>query len=125
MLDASDRVTAPSPSASPRARYTHIETHPRFLAVDLAQRLIPGTFEHALHPLLHPAVALRHVNARIRNDYTGARAYPPAMLREVVPFAHSHGIVSSRGIARALAAIVAIVAICDAAFEVDGSTLTS
>ena len=58
----------PSPSASPRARYTHIDTHPRFLAVDLAQLQIPGTSEHAQHPLLDPAVDLPHFDARFRND---------------------------------------------------------
>ena len=35
-------------SASPTARYKYIDTNPRFLAVDLAQQLRPGTFEHAL-----------------------------------------------------------------------------
>ena len=30
------------------ARYKYIDTNPRFLAVDLAQQLLPGTFEHAL-----------------------------------------------------------------------------
>ena len=35
------------------ARYKYIDTHPRFLAVDLAQQLRPGTFEHALNHLLN------------------------------------------------------------------------
>jgi hypothetical protein len=30
------------------ARYKHIDTSPRFLAVDLQRQLLPGTFEHAL-----------------------------------------------------------------------------
>jgi hypothetical protein len=34
------------------ARYKHIDTSPRFLAVDLQQQLLPGTFEHALNHLL-------------------------------------------------------------------------
>jgi len=29
------------------ARYKYIDTNPRFLAVDLAKQLLPGTFEHA------------------------------------------------------------------------------
>lgn len=28
------------------ARYKHIDTSPRFLAVDLQRQLLPGTFEH-------------------------------------------------------------------------------
>ncbi|MCY7380456.1 MAG: hypothetical protein LH467_14100, partial [Gemmatimonadaceae bacterium] len=29
------------------ARYKYIDTNPRFLPVDLARQLLPGTFEHA------------------------------------------------------------------------------
>ena len=83
------------------ARYKHIDTNPRFLAIDLAQQLLPGTFEHALNHLLDHAVDLSHFDARFRNDETGATAYPPAMLLKVVLFAYSQGIVSSRGIERA------------------------
>ena len=34
------------------ARYKYIDINPRFLTVDLAKPLIPGTFEHAVHHLL-------------------------------------------------------------------------
>lgn len=34
------------------ARNKHIDTSPRFLAVDLQQQLLPGTFEHAMNHLL-------------------------------------------------------------------------
>jgi hypothetical protein len=34
------------------ARYKHIDTQPKFLAVDLARQLLPGTFEHALNYLI-------------------------------------------------------------------------
>jgi hypothetical protein len=51
------------------ARYKGIDTSPRFLPVDLAAQLLPGTFEHAAHHLLAHA---------FRNDDTGAPAYPPA-----------------------------------------------
>ena len=34
------------------ARYKHIDTSPRFLAVDLQRQLLPGSFEHALNHLL-------------------------------------------------------------------------
>jgi transposase len=93
------------------ARYKHINTDPRFLAVDLAQQLLPGTFEHALNHLLDHAVDLSPFDARFRNDETGATAYPPAMLLKVVLFAYSQGIVSSRGIARACAEHVTFIAL--------------
>ena len=83
------------------ARYKHIDTSPRFIAVDLQRQLLPGTFEHALNHLVDHELDLSRFDARYKNDLTGACAYPPAMLLKVVLFAYSRGIVSSRGIERA------------------------
>lgn len=94
------------------ARYKYIDTNPRFLAVDLAQQLLPGTFEHALNHLLDHELDVSHFDARFRNDATGATAYPPAMLLKVVLFAYSQGIVSSRGIERACQEHVTFIALC-------------
>ena len=94
------------------ARYKYIDTNPRFLAVDLAKQLLPGTFEHALNHLLNRAIDLSHFHTRFRNDATGAPAYPPAMLLKVVLFAYSQGIVSSRGIERACQDHVTFIALC-------------
>ena len=94
------------------ARYKYIDTNPRFLAVDLAKQLLPGTFEHARHHLLSGVIDLSHFDARFRNDTTGAPAYPPAMLLQVVLFAYSQGIVSSRGIERACQEHVTFMALC-------------
>jgi len=94
------------------ARYKYIDTNPRFLAVDLARQLLPGTFEHALHHLLEHELDLSSFDARFQNDETGAPAYPPAMLLKVVLFAYSQGIVSSRGIERACRDHVTFIALC-------------
>jgi len=94
------------------ARYKHIDTSPRFLPVDLARQLLPGTFEHALNHLLDHVIDVSHFDARFRNDETGASAYPPAMLLKVVLFAYSQGIVSSRGIGRACREHVTFIALC-------------
>lgn len=83
------------------ARYKHIDTSPRLLAVDLSQQLLPGTFEHALNYLLDHEIDLSGLDARFHNDQSGAPAYPPAMLLKVVLFAYSRSLVSSRGIERA------------------------
>jgi transposase len=96
------------------ARYKYIDTNPRFLAVDLARQLLPGTFEHALNHLLDHAIDLSAFDARFRNDETGASAYPPALLLKVVLFAYSQGIVSSRGIERACQEHVTFIALCGA-----------
>ena len=82
-------------------RYKYIDTNPKFLPVDLARQLLPGTFEHALNHLLDHELDLTRFDARFRNDATGAPAYPPAVLRKVVLFAYARGIVSSRAIVRA------------------------
>jgi transposase len=82
------------------ARYKHIDTSPRFLAVDLQRQLLPGTFEHALNHLLEHELDLSGFDSRFNNDVTGAAAFPPAMLLKVILFAYSQGIVSSRNIER-------------------------
>lgn len=83
------------------ARYRPVDTQPKLIPIDLAQQLLPGTFEHALHHLLEHEIDLSGFDARFQNDDTGAPAYAPAMLLKVVLFAYSRGIVSSRAIARA------------------------
>jgi len=40
------------------ARYKHIDTSPRFIAVDLQKQLLPGTIEHALNYLLDHQIDL-------------------------------------------------------------------
>ena len=93
------------------ARYKHIDTSPRFLAVDLQRQLLPGTFEHALNHLLDHELDLSGFDARFCNDVTGATAYPPAMLLKVVLFAYFQGIISSRDIERACREHVTFIAL--------------
>jgi len=57
------------------ARYKHIDTSPRFLAVDLERQFLPGTFEHALNHLLDHEIDLSGFDARYGIDATGAAAY--------------------------------------------------
>ena len=71
------------------ARYKHIDTSPRFLAVDLQRQLLPGTFEHALNHLIDHELDLFGFDAGFNNDATGAAAYPPAMLLKIILFAYS------------------------------------
>ncbi len=93
------------------ARYKHIDTSPRFLAVDLQRQLLPGTFEYALNHLVDHELDLSRFDARFNNDNTGAPALPPAMLLKVVLFAYSQGIVSSRNIERACREHVTFIAL--------------
>ena len=66
------------------ARYKHIDTSPRFLAVDLEKQLLPGSFAHAVNHLLDHDFDLSGFDARYRNDATGAPASLPGMLLKVV-----------------------------------------
>jgi transposase len=93
------------------ARYKHIDTSPRFLAVDLERQLLPGTFEHALNYLVDHQLDLTRFDARYKNDQTGASAYPPAMLLKIILFAYSRGIISSRDIERACREHVTFIAL--------------
>jgi len=82
------------------ARYKHIDTSPRFLAVDLHKQLLPGSLAHAVNHLLDHDFDLSSFDARYHNDAAGARAYPPGMLLKVILCAYAEGVVSSRGIER-------------------------
>lgn len=96
------------------ARYTYIDTNPRFLAVDLATQLPRGTIEDAVHHLCEHEIDLTPFDARFRSDATGATAHPPKMLCQVVLCAYAHGIVSCRGIARACEDHVTFISLCGA-----------
>lgn len=82
------------------ARYKHIDTSPRLLAVDLEKQLLPGSFAHAVNYLLDHDFDLSVFDARYRNDVVGAAAYPPGMLLKVILCAYAEGAVSSRDIER-------------------------
>ena len=56
------------------ARYKHIDTSPRFLAVDLQRQLLPGTLEHALNHLPDREIDLSGFDVKYCNDLTGAAA---------------------------------------------------
>ena len=100
------------PVETPMARYKPIDTQPKFLPVDLARQLLPGTFEHALNYLIDHELDLSTFDARYRNDAEGAPAYPPAVLLKVVLAAYAHGVVGSRGIAGLCREHVTFLALC-------------
>lgn len=81
-------------------RYKHIDTSPRFLAVDLERQLLPGSLAWAINHLLDHDFDLSAFDARYDNDKVGAPALPPGMLLKVILCAYAEGVVSSRGIER-------------------------
>ena len=68
------------------------------LPVNLAEQLVPGSFEYTLNYLVDHEIDTSIFHGHYNNDKTGCRAYDPAMLLKVVLFAYSRGITSSRRI---------------------------
>lgn len=80
------------------ARYKPVDRSLRFVAVDPAAQILPGSFEHALCVLIDEELELDAFEARFKNDAVGAPGYDPAVLLKIVLLAYSKGIVRSREI---------------------------
>ena len=79
-------------------RYNYNQTS--IVVVNFLEQLQPGTFEHALHYLVTQKLDLSVFYPNYCNDAGkgGRRAYDPAILLQIVLFAYSKGITSSREI---------------------------
>ena len=69
--------------------------------VSLAQQLMPGTLEFAIHTLIETRMDLSVFDIKYNNDQTGRSAYDPRVLLKVVLLAYSRGLISSRKIEQA------------------------
>ena len=84
------------------ARYKPYEYSQRLMVpVSLADQLIPGTLEYAIHHVIETRLDLSLFNKRYRNDETGRRAIDPKILMKIVLFGYSRGMMSSRSLERA------------------------
>lgn len=83
----------------------------KLIPVDFERQVLPGTFEHALCYLIDHEVDLSGLEARYRNDASGAPAFAPAVLLKIVLLAYSRGLVSSRAIERACRECVLFMAV--------------
>ena len=83
------------------ARYKPAQRNGLFVPVVFEEQIQPGTFEFALHHLVDEALDLSRLDARYRNDTTGASAYDPRTLLKIVLLAYSRGLITSRKIAHA------------------------
>lgn len=80
------------------ARYKPVERSGMFIPVILSEQILPGTFEFALDHLVDHELELSALDARFRNDTTGATAYDPRVMLKIVLLAYSRGLISSRRI---------------------------
>lgn len=83
------------------ARYKLVDRNPRLLPVVLSEQIQPGSFEFALDHLVDHELDLSALDARFRNDETGASAYDPRVMLKIVLLAYSRGLISSRSIEQA------------------------
>lgn len=82
-------------------RYKPVERNGLFIAVVLEEQIQPGTFEFALAHLVDEELDLSALDAKFRNDLTGASAYDPRVMLKIVLLAYSRGLITSRKIEQA------------------------
>lgn len=73
----------------------------QMIPVALAEQLVPGTLEYAIHYLVADRLDLTRFDARYANDQTGCRAYDPKLLLKVILLGYARGLLSSRRLERA------------------------
>ncbi|MCU7837740.1 MAG: transposase [gamma proteobacterium symbiont of Taylorina sp.] len=73
----------------------------KFIPVDFAEQVLPGTFEYALAHIVENHLDLSGFDSWYKNDTGGAAAYPPSVMLKIILFAYSRGLISSRRISRA------------------------
>ena len=76
--------------------YNHNQSS--MIAINFRDQLQPGTFEFAIHHLIHNKLDLSIFDDAYRNSENGRAAYDPAILLSIILFAYSKGITSSREI---------------------------
>jgi transposase len=86
------------PEVAPMPRYKPVERNGLFIAVVLEEQIQPGTFEFALCHLVDEQLDLGALDAKFRNDATGAPAYDPRVMLKIVLLAYSRGLITSRKI---------------------------
>jgi len=69
-----------------------------FLAVNLKEQLLPGTFEHMLNEIINTKIDLKEFDLNYRNDHAGASAIPPEALLKLILYGYRNGHISSRSL---------------------------
>jgi len=71
-----------------------------FLAVNLNEQLLFGTYEHTLNKLIDKKIDLSIFDKKYKNDLTGALAINPKILLKITLYCYSLGVISSRKMAK-------------------------
>ena len=67
-----------------------------FLSVNLQEQLLPETFEYMLNDLIGRKIDISIFDTNYKNDKTGSKAIPPAVLIKLIIYGYSKGLKSSR-----------------------------
>lgn len=79
------------------ARYKPYDYNQRLMVpISLADQLIPGTLEYAIHHVIEERLDLSRFNKRYHNDETERTAIDPKILLKVALFGYSRSMISSR-----------------------------
>ena len=82
-------------------RYKPPQRNGMLIPVVFEEQIQPGTFEFALTHLVDVELDLSALDAKFRNDATGAPAYDPRAMLKIVLLAYSRGLITSRKIEQA------------------------
>jgi len=85
----------------------------QFIPVIFEEQVLPGTIEYAICDILDHHVDLSALNARYKNDATGAPAVPPAVLLKLILVCYSKGIFTSRRMEQAVKTNVTLMAVAE------------
>jgi len=81
------------------ARYKHTDIENGqgiFITVNLQEQILPGTLEHMLNDIIGNKIDISMFDENYKNDETGCKAIPPAVLIKLIIYGYSKGIRSSR-----------------------------
>jgi transposase len=93
------------------ARYKPVFRGMKLIPLSLEDQIQPGTFEFALNQLVDEELDFAPLDAKFKNDETGASAYDPRTMFKIVLLAYSRGVISSRSIEQACSQNVMFMAI--------------
>jgi transposase len=93
------------------ARYKQVFRGMKLIPLSLEDQIQPGTFEFALNHLVDEELDFTPLDAKFKNDQTGASAYDPRTMFKIVLLAYSRGVISSRSIEQACGQNVMFMAI--------------
>jgi len=77
-------------------RYKPSDCHAMMLPVVLSEQIVPGSFAFALSYLVDQELDLSVLDARFKNDTTGASAYDPRVMLKIVLLAYGQARLSSQ-----------------------------